>query len=138
MEGLMSVTEIKRLDDGNVYIELDTKYSFFLVIFNVKVQCLLLFFDYIDTSSSLFLTSLFYIPIRFILLNRIASLGHCLCSSSSSVISLCLSLSSCSSELSTSISIVNLLTSPLSDSTSYVNENHRNDQSISDEICPPL
>ncbi|CAF3384017.1 unnamed protein product [Rotaria socialis] len=83
-------------------------------------------------------TSLFYIPIRFILLNRIASLGHCLCSSSSSVISLCLSLSSCSSELSTSISIVNLLTSPLSDSTSYVNENHRNDQSISDEICPPL
>ncbi|CAF3340814.1 unnamed protein product [Rotaria sp. Silwood1] len=129
-------------------------------------------------------TSLFYIPIRFTLFNRITSLGHCLCSSlssssiqqktlsysssstiikretidqilstcslipppSSSVILPCLSLSSYPSELSNSISIVNLLTPPLShSSSSYLNENNLNDQSIFDEItsqfgeiCPPL
>ncbi|CAF1119377.1 unnamed protein product [Rotaria sp. Silwood1] len=127
-------------------------------------------------------TSLFYIPIRFTLFNRITSLDHCLCSSSSSiqqktlsylssstiikretidqilstcslippssssVILPCLSLSSYSSELSNSISIVNLLTPPLShSSSSYLNENNLNDQSIFDEItsqfgeiCPPL
>ncbi|CAF5087873.1 unnamed protein product, partial [Rotaria sp. Silwood1] len=118
-------------------------------------------------------TSLFYIPIRFTLFNRITSLGHCLCSSlssssiqqktlsysssstiikretidqilstcslipppSSSVILPCLSLSSYPSELSNSISIVNLLTPPLShSSSSYLNENNLNDQSIFDEI----
>ncbi|CAF5013835.1 unnamed protein product, partial [Rotaria sp. Silwood1] len=116
-------------------------------------------------------TSLFYIPIRFTLFNRITSLDHCLCSSSSSiqqktlsylssstiikretidqilstcslippssssVILPCLSLSSYSSELSNSISIVNLLTPPLShSSSSYLNENNLNDQSIFDEI----
>ena len=55
--------------------------------------------------------------------------------------------SSCASELSNSISIVNLLTPPSSSSTSssYLIENNLNDQSIIDEItsqfgeiCPPL
>ena len=130
------------------------------------------------TTSSSFL----HIPIRFTLINRLTSFGHCLCSSFSidndisssisypkiihhqsidqilstcslisqtTIFSPCLS-SSPISETSNSISVVNLLTPPLShssSSSSFFIENiiPSDNRSIIDEItsqfgeiCPPL